>query len=107
MAGDDRLDGLAEFAQEVEAIDHLDHRRRPAGGAIGEDATAVAASDPHPLVLAQPSDDGLGRLLRQQVDWLVRFQTDQQTAAGPAALESHEDGKPYTARNRYQYTSSS
>src|SRR3954447_21842369 len=72
--------GIAQIAQQVEAIGNLDRLRSAGANAVGEGAGAVAGDDLDAGMRLQPGGDGLGRAVGQQVDWLV------------GALEMYDNG---------------
>jgi hypothetical protein len=70
------LQCLAQILQEVKAIGDLHRLRCPFRCSIGIRSCTVAADDGDLGVLLEPSFDGCGGSIRQQVDHLMGFKID-------------------------------
>ena len=78
--------GIAEIAQQVEPVGHLDRLRSAGANAVGIGAGPVAGDDLDAGMRLQPGGDGLGTAVGQQVDRPVgTLQIDDNGAVAPAA----------------------
>ena len=73
--------GIAEIAQQVEPVGHLDRLRSTGANAVGVGAGAVTGHDLDTGVRLQPGGDGLGLAIGQQVD--RRFSRSRSTMRVP------------------------
>src|SRR6266536_6628453 len=87
MARQQALERIAKVLGQVEAIGHLGGLRRPLGGALSKRPIAVTADDFNLGVRLEPGREGLGLLIRQQVNRLVAFQVDNDRRIAAALAE--------------------
>lgn len=83
MPVDHRPQRIAQIAQQMPAVRDLDRRWR----AVGVSPRAVTGDDLDTRVRPEPSGQGLGLPIRQQVDDLVALEIDQGGAVAVAAPE--------------------
>jgi len=89
MAAGHGADGIAEVAQQVPAVRHLDRIRRALAHAVRVGAGPVARDDLDPGVLTEPPGQGFALPVGQQVHEPIALQVDQgrpvavATAPGP------------------------
>ena len=76
-------DHVAEVAQQMEAVRHLDRLRRAPARAVGVLPAPVAADDRDLRVLPQPRRDSRRRPIGQEVDESVPLQIDQHRPVAP------------------------
>jgi hypothetical protein len=77
------LKGIAEVAQQMPPVRDLDSLWRSLPDAVGVDAGAIARDDLHTWVPLQPRRKALGPAVRQQVEYPVPLQVDED---GPVAV---------------------
>ena len=65
--------GIAQIAQQVEAVGHLDRLRSAGANAVGKGTGPVAGDDLDARMILQPGGDGLGTAIRQQLDRLHKM----------------------------------
>ena len=76
----DVLDGVAEIAEQMPSIGHLDGVRRALPDSVGVRAGTITGDDLDTGTIMQPPTDGRCLPVRQQIDDLVRFQVHQYRA---------------------------
>ena len=66
--------GIAQIAQQVEPVGHLDRLRSAGANAVGKGAGPVTGDDLDAGMRLEPGGDGLGRAVGQQVavGWRAR-----------------------------------
>ncbi len=80
VAVDHGTDGIAEIAQQVPAVGHLDRLRRALADPVGIGAGTVTRDDLDPGMLTKPLRQRLGLTVRQQVHDLVALEVDEDGA---------------------------
>src|SRR3954468_12817930 len=71
MTRESAAPGIAQIAQQVEAVGHLDRLRSAGAHAVGKGTGPVAGDDLDAGMRLQPGGDGLGTAVGKQIDRLV------------------------------------
>ena len=86
VAVDDGTDGIAEVAQQMPAIRHLDRLRRALAYSVGVGASTFTRDDLYPGMLTKPFRERLSLTVWQQVHDLVALEVDEDSAvAAPSS----------------------
>ena len=85
VAVDHSTDGIAEIAQQMPAVRHLDRLRRALANPVGIGTGTVSRNDLDSRMLTKPLGQRLGLTVRQQVHNLVALEVDEDS---PVAASS-------------------